>query len=212
MRSASASAAPRASSTSWRFASRRTNAATSRRRAGRLAFHASGLPGEGAHPARARVGALRDRDQHAVPQVAGGDQVREAFEERLAPAPPALRLAQQHEPARREHRQRAQRVLQRRGAAALAVQPVEVEVARPVAEHRALERAPGVLAQQGLGAGQQIGRTQPAARELSLELVGAHGTLRSKSESCTRPARMVATRRIASTRFLRIVSMSALAK
>ena len=81
-----------------------------------------------------------------------------------------------------------------------------------VAERGGLDRAARVLAQQRLGSCQEISRADPAARELGLELVGAHGILRSKSESWRRPAMIIDTRRTASSRFFRIVSMSALAK
>ena len=179
----------------------------------RLAFDARRGLGKRARPARAAVGLLGAHHEHDVGRIAQcGDARLEPREQRLGAAPPRLGLAQQHEPARRQDRQRAERVVERAGGAALAVQPVEVEVARTVGQHRALERPARVVAQQRLGAGEEIGGAQPARGELGLELVGRHGTARSKSESCTRPANSVETRRIASSRFLRVTSMSALAK
>src|SRR5690606_27239211 len=95
------------------------------------------------------------------------------------------------------------------------LEAIEVEVGGAAGEHGRAQRGERLVAQQRLGAREQVGRPHASRRQLLGELVGRHReavVMRSESASCTRVARSCESRRRASSRFLRSTSTSALAR
>ena len=142
----------------------------------------------------------------------------------LRPAP--LGLAHDDEPALGHHRQRRERLFQTSRRRRPDLEAVQIEIARTAPEDRLLDRGQGIVPQERFAPREQVGRSDVALRELALDLRDAHppvppagavvdsarGADRNSTRSTTRVASTSERCRRASSRLVRVTSMSWLAR